>query len=114
VLIGLIDIIEEGMDCLMKSTGVIIIFCIQDFLFGKFPQALNNVEIGRIRRKEKQSDTQTFGKVFYNGTMLITGIVQYNRYGFITKLFFELFEKFNKHIGVNIGRIDVRYDFFLF
>lgn len=51
---------------------------IETFLFDKFPQTLNQIEVGRIGGQEEEFEAQVSGQILDKLAMLVTGIVQYD------------------------------------
>ena len=97
-----VDVFEEGFNGLVKLFWLIVIFCIQELLFSKLPQPLNDVEVGGVRRQEQQVNAQLLC-CFYDGrTMLIAGVVQNDFDGFIPVLLFEVLKKLNQRISCNV------------
>lgn len=63
-------------DRVLKGCAVGIVLGVQTLLFDKLPQALNQIEIGRVRGQVEQFDAQGCGEGLHQGTALIARIVQ--------------------------------------
>lgn len=50
----------------------------ENLLFDKFPELLDEVEIGRIRREEEQLDVKPLGSLQHQATTLVARVVENN------------------------------------
>ncbi len=88
-----------------------IIFGIKALFFDKFPKALNQIQIGRIRRQEKQFDLKSCRKLLDDFSSLIARIIQNQCHRRCKVEVRNLPEKIADTLAVDIGVIDNREQF---
>lgn len=75
------NVLQASVDGLTESGEVIVVFAVEDVAFDEFPQAFDQVQVGRIRRQELQPDVQRCSEVHHQSTALIASVVQHQRHG---------------------------------
>ena len=61
-----------------KAVVVRIVLGVQALLFDKLPEALNQIQIGRVGGQEQQLDAQPLRQTLHQRTPLIAGIVEHD------------------------------------
>ena len=102
----LLYLVKKISDGLVKSFGGVEIPTVEDFLFNKFPEPFDDIEVWGVRGEKKQGDVEAIGKGNDSDTVLIACVVEYQRDGDAGICLPDLEEEFHDHFGVDIGIID--------
>ena len=86
----------------LEQFEVLIIVTVETFLAHETPQALNQIEVGRIGRQKEEFDAQLLGSLEHEPTALIASIIHHHGNGGLQAKESDLLEQF-----AHAGRIDV-------
>ena len=67
---------KTSRDSIFESVEGIIILGVKTFLFDKFPQPFNQVQIWRVRRQEQQFNIKYVSHIHNQVTTLVASIIQ--------------------------------------
>ena len=70
---------QTVLDGVLEQLKVLVIFRIQALFADKFPQAFNQIEIGRVRRQKEDFDPQISSLGEHEPTALIARVVHHDR-----------------------------------
>jgi len=88
-----------------EGIEIFIIMIVETFLFDEFPQALDQIQVGRVWRQEKQFDFQCKRQVHDQTTMLIAGIVHDEGHRQVWKQLSQLLKQLTDGLGIDVAII---------
>lgn len=94
-----------------EGLEVIVVFAIEALLFDKLPQALNEVQIGRIAREEEKFDIQRRRQRHDDLTSLITRVVKDDGDGDGKASAGDAVKQIANAVGVNVGIVGDQDEF---
>ena len=106
LLVGRMCFLQTVYNGVAEAFKLGVISGIKTLLFDKFPKALNQIEIGRIGRQEKEFDVKLRGKLSDELCALITRIIQNQCHRHRKVEARNLPEKIANTLAVNVSVID--------